>query len=120
MTGPGAFAVTTTYRSCTLTDETAIGDDCPGDLFVPNVFSPNGDGLNDFFEVTYVNMDWLEVFVYDRWGKFQYTSMDKNFRWDGTRNGKALPEGVYYYVINYKLNTSEFPEETKGTVTIIR
>lgn len=121
VTGPGEFAVTTTYRSCTLTDATAIGDDCPGQLFVPNVFSPNDDGINDFFEVTYVNMEYLEIFIYDRWGKLQYTSMDKNFRWNGTTSsGRFLPEGVFYYVITYKLATSEFEEETKGTVTIIR
>jgi gliding motility-associated-like protein len=120
VTQPGIYSVTTTYNICTLDDETAIGDDCPGQIFIPNVFSPNGDGLNDFFEITFVNLEYLDISIYDRWGKFVYSSGDKNFKWNGTRNGKPLPEGAYYYHVNYKFNTNENPLDAKGTVMILR
>jgi len=118
--GPGPVSVTTDFDGCIQVDELLIGDDCPGDIFVPNVFSPNGDDLNDVFEVTYVNMEYLTVSIYDRWGKFLYESRDKDFQWDGRFNGNPVPEGVYFWVIKYKLNTKEFEEEEKGSVTIIR
>ena len=120
ISAPGVYAVTATYNTCVLEDDILIGDDCPGEIFVPNVFSPNEDGLNDYFEITYVNLDRLSIRIYDRWGKFHFESLNKNFKWDGKTKGKPLPEGVYYYHIKYKLNTSENEEEVKGTVTILR
>ena len=116
----GNYYVTVTYNMCTLDDVMNIGDDCPGRLFIPNVFSPNGDGLNDFFHVDYVNMETLNVQIYDRWGKYLYESNNKDFQWNGTFNGNPLPEGSYYYTVNFKYSDNENPEERRGTVLIIR
>lgn len=116
----GNYFVTVTYNICTQSDVMNIGDDCPGRLFIPNVFSPNGDGLNDFFHVDYVNMESLNMRIYDRWGKFLYESNNKDFQWDGTYNGNPLPEGSYYYTTLFKYNDNENTEERRGTVLIIR
>ena len=120
ISGPGQYTVSTIFDGCEQTDELFVGDDCPGQIFIPNVFSPNNDDLNDYFQVTFVNLDYLTVKIYDRWGKFLYESNDKNFQWDGTYKSKPLPEGVYYWIIDYKLNTVDFEEQDKGTVTILR
>ncbi len=120
ISSPGLYTVTTFYDGCEQTDELFVGDDCPGQIFVPNVFSPNNDGLHDYFQVTFVNLDYLTVKIYDRWGKFLFESRNKNFQWDGTFENNPLPEGVYYWVIDYKLNTVDFEEQEKGTVTILR
>lgn len=117
---PGDYYVTVTYATCTLDDVANIGDDCPGRLFIPNVFSPNADGLNDFFGVTYINLDQLSVKIYDRWGKHLYSSDDKDFQWNGQYNDNPLPEGVYYWVVNFKYSDSEIIEERRGNVTILR
>nr|MBP6722192.1 gliding motility-associated C-terminal domain-containing protein [Bacteroidia bacterium] len=116
----GDYYVTVTFNGCVLSDVMNVGDDCPGRIFVPNVFSPNGDGLNDFFQVTYVNMETLTVKIYDRWGKFLFESNDKDFKWDGNFNGNPLPEGTFFWTINYKFTDIEFPEEKRGTVMILR
>lgn len=116
----GDYSVTVTFNGCVLTDIMNIGDDCPGRIFIPNVFSPNGDGLNDFFQVTYVNMESLTVTIYDRWGKFLFSSADKDFKWDGNFNGNPLPEGTFFWTINYKFTDNEIAEEKRGTVMILR
>lgn len=80
-------------------------DNCP-DIDVGNVFTPNGDGINDFFGIyddRAVKVS--RILVYDRWGNtvFENTNLpDVRRLWDGrTAGGREAPEGVYYYVIEY-------------------
>jgi gliding motility-associated-like protein len=116
----GIYSVTVTFGVCTLNDNISVGNDCPGKIFIPNVFTPNGDGNNDEFWIYSVNLESLDIAIYDRWGKFMYQSNNKDFRWDGKYKGNELPEGVYYYHTHYKLNADENLYEDKGTVTILR
>lgn len=67
------------------------------DLFIPNVFSPNGDGVNDAFLVNYSGDQPFTLTILDRWGSSVYQNLQKNDGWDGTVNGQAAPAGVYYY-----------------------
>ena len=68
-------------------------------LAVPNVFTPNGDGKNDEFRVSYRSLKEFHCWVYNRWGKLVYEWTDPAKGWDGTINGKPAAEGAYYYVI---------------------
>jgi gliding motility-associated-like protein len=64
----------------------------------PNIFTPNGDHNNDFFEFASANVASLEVIVTNRWGNFMFKSTDVHFKWDGTMpNGEQASEGVYFY-----------------------
>ncbi len=91
-------------------------------LFVPNAFSPNGDGQNDFFRPFYPNSIVTEMYfaVYDRWGAVVYET--QNIRadgWNGTFKGKKLAPDVYIYWFKAKcLNGEEY--EHRGNVTLIR
>ncbi|MEM7036079.1 MAG: PKD domain-containing protein [Bacteroidota bacterium] len=88
-------------------------------LIVPNIFTPNGDDLNDqFFVVTKLITD-FHIDIYDRWGKLLYQSDDMSFRWDGNFGGAAQPEGVYTYVINAVEWGGEKIQKA-GTVTLTR
>ncbi|MBO7455902.1 MAG: gliding motility-associated C-terminal domain-containing protein [Paludibacteraceae bacterium] len=69
------------------------------DLRVPNVFTPNGDGLNDEFRVQYRSIIEFHCWVYNRWGKLVYEWTDPAKGWDGTINGRPAAEGAYFYVI---------------------
>ena len=69
------------------------------DLQVPNVFTPNGDGLNDEFRVQYRSLAEFHCWVYNRWGKLVYEWTDPAKGWDGTINGSPAAEGAYFYVI---------------------
>ena len=84
--------------------------------FVPaNIFTPNGDGLNDFFEIPALPSDFCtaqfaSIKIFNRWGKEVFSSTNTNFKWDG----KGVNDGVYFYVIDYKTTTY------KGSVTLVR
>ncbi|CAN5493572.1 hypothetical protein BH10BAC1_BH10BAC1_19300 [soil metagenome] len=70
-------------------------------LFIPNVFTPNGDGSNDLFIVTSHNFKEINYDIYDRWGLkiAEYNGLTGG--WDGqTKNGRMAPDGTYYYVLH--------------------
>ena len=88
-------------------------------IFVPTAFSPNGDGVNDFFKIAYLNLSNFNVFIYDRWGNKLYQSQDPNFRWDGSLEGSPLQEGVYTVYLK-GIGSKGEQVEYSGTVTLIR
>ncbi|HQS23426.1 MAG: hypothetical protein B7Y11_10900 [Sphingobacteriia bacterium 24-36-13] len=84
---------------------------------IPNAFSPNGDGINDRWKIQYLeSYPGATVDVYDRYGMLVFSSIEYAVDWDGTRNGKALPIGTYYYIVNPKNGRKIIT----GSVTIIK
>ena len=89
-------------------------------FYSPNVFSPNGDGINDYFNVSVVGHDDFELFVFDRWGKQLFTTKDPNEGWDGTyQNGEEVPQDVYMYKVLMS-NSGVGEKIEKGRVSIIK
>lgn len=69
-------------------------------LLIPNVFSPNGDGINDELKLNYYGYGDYQILVFDRWGKKVFETKDTQVFWDGrNNNGQDMPEGVYYLVV---------------------
>jgi gliding motility-associated-like protein len=66
-------------------------------LFYPTAFTPNGDGLNDDFIVFGQYVNGFKMNIFNRWGELIYSTDDINQRWDGTLNGKVMPEGTYVF-----------------------
>lgn len=85
---------------------------------IPNAFSPNGDGINDTWNIKYLeSYPGATVEVYNRYGQIVYRSLGYSKPWDGrVSGGSPLPIGTYYYIINPKNNK---PQMT-GAITIIR
>ena len=84
---------------------------------IPTAFSPNGDGINDTWVIQYLNSyPGATVDVFDRDGQPIFHSEGYNVNWDGTFNGKPLPIGTYYYIINPKNGRALM----SGPITIIR
>jgi gliding motility-associated-like protein len=83
----------------------------------PNTFTPNGDGINEFWEIKYLN-DYPNavVEIYNTAGSIVYRSIGYSTPWDGKYKGQALPAGTYYYVIDPKNGRSR----QAGYVTILR
>ncbi|HYG52390.1 MAG TPA: CotH kinase family protein [Flavobacteriales bacterium] len=92
----------------------------PLTLFVPTAFSPNGDGINDYFTVLGKGMKSMEMSVYDRWGEKVWGSNEKDLPgWDGTFKGKKCDQAVYAYQVKVVyLDGSE--KIQKGNVTLVR
>lgn len=92
----------------------------PASIFVPNTFTPNGDGLHDILYLHSRTLAQLESFrVFDRWGSMVYEGKSVTEGWDGTINGNVAEQGVYIYTVTGKCD-SGYDVQASGTVTLIR
>lgn len=117
----GTYYVTVRIFGCPTTDTVVVYNDCY--MNIPNVFSPNGDGTNDYFlprglltrGLTSFKMD-----IFNRWGQqiFATTNIDGR-GWDGTFNGEPQPQGVFIYRIEATFKDGQKETHT-GNVTLIR
>jgi len=91
--------------------ESMAADTTDGVLEVPNVFTPNGDGTNDYFEVTTDGTTVYEFTVFTRSGTRIYHTVSPRIFWDGRSvGGEELSEGIYYYVIEEEGDSEGFQE----------
>lgn len=89
------------------------------EIIFPNGITPNGDGLNETWIIDYIEeFPDNVVEIYNRWGELLFREGPYLNSWDGTFQGKPLPVGTYYYVID--LNHPDFPEVYTGPITIMR
>ena len=128
---PIATPLETTTYTVTVTDENGctgtaqvtvevVQPNCDeSDIFVPNMFSPNGDDLNDNYKVESNFIKELEILIYNRWGEEVFKSNDPNAQWDGTFDGKQLPPDVFgYHLRIICINDLEYMKQ--GNITLIR
>jgi len=87
-------------------------------LWIPNSFTPNGDGLNDKFEYANAEDYIIKTYIYNRWGQMVFEGENTNF-WDGTFKGKIVPLGVYAYTIEAMDKRSKEKKVYSGKVTVI-
>jgi len=93
--------------------------DCEDGVYLPNVFSPNGDTKNDIFYVRSNFILEMELNIYNRWGELLFTSTSVDDGWDGTYKGKSLPPDVYGYRLMYKcIDGEDYVKE--GNVTLVK
>ncbi|NVN96547.1 MAG: gliding motility-associated C-terminal domain-containing protein, partial [Bacteroidetes bacterium] len=102
VTQPGTYWVSAyieDYKITVCDSITVNYADCTSPtLWIPNSFTPNGDGLNDKFEYANAENYIIKTYIYNRWGQMVFEGENTNF-WDGTFNGKAVQLGVYAYKI---------------------
>ncbi len=98
---------------------TFTSEACTG-LLIPNAFTPNGDGVNDIWDIQALGFSRYTVVVYDRWGQEVFNNGgDMTKRWNGTIAGQPAPEGVYTFVFDgTDLNGKKITRA--GTVTLLR
>lgn len=99
-------------------------DVCPCTYYIPNAFSPNGDGINDLFQAyatcAFTSYD-LQIF--NRWGELLHHSRNPEDGWDGRSRGRLLNQGMYMYALQYSWEIKPGKVENKiqtGSVAIIR
>ncbi|MBK9761663.1 MAG: gliding motility-associated C-terminal domain-containing protein [Flavobacteriales bacterium] len=107
-----SFPVASPERTTTYTVELTDANGCKatadvivfvnGSLFVPNTFTPDGDGINDSFAALATEIDEFKLFVFNRWGEEIYASTDLRLSWDGTYNGTESPIDTYVWRIDLK------------------
>ena len=87
--------------------------------FVPTAFSPNGDGLNDVFDVSANGMREFELSIFNRWGEVMFRTNQIGKGWDGTYGGKPCMEGMYAWRIKYKGRKTAWRQD-KGNILLMR
>lgn len=120
------LAVVTDTQGCVAYDTLRISVEvCESYIQVPQAFSPNGDGVNDFFTLFEKNIADYQLRIYNRWGELVYDTRDMNELnnlskgWDGTYKGKMQNTGTFvYYLTARDLSGRSF--EKKGNLTLIR
>jgi gliding motility-associated-like protein len=114
---PGLYGVTVTTPCQTLMEETWVYKvNCRTGLFLPTAFTPNGDGINDFFTPLGTNEPYT-LEVYDRWGTQVFRMERYDGSWGGTGlDGGPLPEGVYTLRIGFE--NALFPDQTAFVVLL--
>jgi gliding motility-associated-like protein len=91
-------------------------------LYIPNAFTPNGDGLNDYFLAEGKNIDTFSVKIFNRWGELIFESDNIYRGWNGKTNGKTAPQGTYVYIIQYRgyeISGNSSVINKKGTLQLI-
>jgi len=121
-TGTYTYVLTgTNEEGCTATDTINIIVVSTGTIFVPNAFSPNGDGVNDVLMPRIVGYSEINYFhIFNRYGQQVFSSARDNYPgWDGLVNGKPADIGVFYYIIDLKDAEGKNVQQ-KGDITLIR
>jgi gliding motility-associated-like protein len=121
----GVIAVDTTGNRSEMSDIICVNYDACPSCVLPNVFTPNGDNINDFLvpkDNPEATVDYVELHIYNRWGKKVYYTEDPNVKWDGKdmNTKKLLPDGTYFYICKAHVltNDGEIITNSQGSVTI--
>ena len=88
-------------------------------IFIPDAFTPNGDGTNDKFVVTATFIEEYHILIFNRWGQLIFESWDINDSWNGVYDGAKSPGSVYVYLIDVK-GINHKKGKYKGNITLIR
>lgn len=121
---PGTYTVTlfATKGDCQDSKQRIIKVEVPSSMVIPNVFTPNGDGVNDLFFLKASNLSSINAVIFDRWGHkvFDVTSEKGNVEWDGKNQfGKEVAEGTYFYLIK-AIGKDNQSYDYKGTISLYR
>lgn len=87
----------------------------------PNTFTPNNDGINDRFFVSFSGIaTFKSVKIYDRYGRLVFATKSQNGYWEGNYNGRTMPEGVYYWVLDGFDDYNQVEISKAGSITLLR
>jgi gliding motility-associated-like protein len=104
---------------CKATDDVCVEVTTNYNIYIPNIFTPNNDEMNDVFLVYGTGLSDFEMIIFDRWGERLFTSNDQLKGWDGTYKDKLCKNDVYPYLIKYKSLDGKKHTKT-GHVTILK
>ena len=104
----GDYWVTTLKDNCFMSDTTTLtGTLGGGVIYFPNTFTPNGNGLNDYFTCISDDVTFFHMTIFDRWGELIYETESQQPGWDGTYKGKFVPNDIYVWTLEYKKTCSD-------------
>ena len=113
--------IVVTNNDCRDTAELEVTITAVLNVYVPSAFTPNGDGVNDFFFVEGFAIDFnnFEFLIFDRWGSLMYRTIE-NKPWDGTYKGELAPQDVYVYRIRLRGLGDKKDNEYEGHFSLLK
>ena len=117
----GTYLIQSNFNNCNYQQRfNLIEKDCTESIYIPNSFSPNGDGINDNFQVYTYNSNLLSLKIYNRWGAKIFETTTNTNTWDGKHKNKVLAPDVFYYALEYiNIHTLEIKLKT-GSINLFR
>lgn len=117
--GVGNHWITYSFpENCNETDSIAIEIGCSLQLFIPNTFTPNGNGDNEVWVIQGQNVLTFELQIFNRWGKEVFSTTEMTDYWTGDYMGKSVPTGTYSYLVKAYGKDAQFVTKT-GLVNVI-
>lgn len=120
----GDYSVTVTdSNGCMGSDAVTFESRCPTNIYVPNAFSPNGDGINDTFDIQAFDTETFELHIYDRWGNLLFNTRDHEDDWDGNFNNQLVQAGIYTWILafnGYDESGNNIDDSMKGVVNLMQ
>jgi gliding motility-associated-like protein len=125
MKDPSAIKLTVKSKEgqCYFIDDLVLIEKQCDEIHMPQAFSPNGDGENDYWKVFGVNAERISVKIFNEWGECVYSSTDLEDKWDGTYNGKMCNPGAYQCIVDYSGITPrgrKFKDQKNGVVYLVK
>lgn len=108
----GFYTLTSSNICGSSSDSIYVDFEYCGEIYIPNIFTPNNDGINETFFIKGIKNNIWELYIYNRWGEPVYSSNNYQGDWTGDKN----PDGLYYYILQNQNNTQIF----NGSVRIYR
>jgi gliding motility-associated-like protein len=117
-----AMLVAKNEFGCTDTVFKVITIDEDVNVYIPNTFTPNDDGINDSFFIRGVGLktEGFLMEIFDRWGSMMFSTRDINKAWDGTFKGVKVAEGTYVYKVKVYCDNGKGKKEFKGHITLLK
>ena len=113
----GRYNITAEIETCVFENDFSLQvDSCLSQIYMPNAFSPNRDGINDVFEPLGSFFEIYDLSIYDRWGEKIHEGI---LPWDGSYRGKLVQSNIYFYVLSYRNILAGVDERIKGSFTLM-
>ena len=117
----GNYVISTNIENCRVEENFELEiTPCEVDIYIPNSFSPNSDGINDLIEPLGKDFSGLSLEVYNRWGGKVFEANTSPFAWDGNFNNQKANEGVYVLVFKYQNQRNGSEEMVSSDVLLVR
>jgi gliding motility-associated-like protein len=122
VTQAGTYWVNAWRNQCSAGDTIQVSNECEFTCFIPDAFTPTHDGLNEIFKVVGVNIDHIDMQIYNRWGEKIYEGLGKDPGWDGTYNGLPAQQDTYVYLIRITgvHKGLQVVRQVSGNITLLR
>lgn len=101
----GTYSVISTNQfNCSRSQSWMVSENCPQTFYLPSAFTPNNDGVNDYWQAQFNEIPQIELVIYNRWGQKVYETNSPTFKWNGEFQNKAVNNGMYFYIVKVTRN----------------